>query len=87
MKFGKGTSSQNLPILHDQFSIRHLCELLIVGYDHKRLSKLLSQIKEKLVEGFSASGIKVTARFIGKDDFWRIDQGPRHCNPLLLSAG
>ena len=37
----------NHSILHNQLSVSHICQLLIVSNDNERLAKFISQIKNK----------------------------------------
>ena len=67
-------------------SVGELGESLVVGDDDEGLPKLITQVKEELVQFLLVLGIEGARGFVGKDDGGVVDECPCHSHTLFLAT-
>ncbi len=72
-------------VLHLQDAVGHGGALPAVGDQEDRLPLFLVEFLQYFQDLAPRGGIEIAGRFIGKDDFRIIDQGPADGHPLHLS--
>lgn len=74
------------PVVHGELDIGHGGQILIVGYHHKGLLKLIAKGEEQLMKLLLVFGIQISRWLIGQYNPGLIDESPGHSNPLLLAS-
>src|SRR5690554_2407352 len=73
-------------VLHHQFTIGHIGQILIVNYYYEGLPKLISKVEKKIVKVFSTFCVQIPTGFDGKNNGRIINERSGHGNALLFST-
>ena len=82
-----GVLVENFTVDDVDLTVALVGEVLIVRDDNQRDALLLVEAEKQVLDAFASSGIEVTGRLVGEDDFWIIDDGASDTDALFLAAG